>query len=318
MQDWLQQAASMPIAFSQVREDPRLDVEICRPGDSVVMIASGGDTAVCLSRRPLHRLVVVDMNPAQLALTRCKWHLSREAEREQTLRFLGHASGPRYVRRTLAELGLPENALGPIEFVEERGADQVGRYELLFAQLRRELKSTTQEQAFQKTMALENLVALFGQQATQNPRRSFADHFSWRTSRAQARPDAAVNPFLGQLLRGKFADEQPYDWLKDWNPPLLSLEYVQAPMLQALREMAPASANVVHLSNILDWLTVKEASELLQAATRVLKSGGRTIIRQLNSTLDIPSLETGLSWSEIDPERDRSFFYPHIHLGHKP
>ena len=90
---WAIAAAELPLAFSQVREDPRLDVEIARRLPTrarVVMIASGGETAVCLARFPLERLVLVDVNPAQLALTRCRMHLAQTSSAAESMALLGH------------------------------------------------------------------------------------------------------------------------------------------------------------------------------------------------------------------------------------
>ena len=67
---WAGEAAKLPLAFSQVREDPRLDTSLARllpEQATVVMIASGGDTLVELARLPLQRIHAVDLNPAQLA-----------------------------------------------------------------------------------------------------------------------------------------------------------------------------------------------------------------------------------------------------------
>lgn len=65
---WALEAAKLPLAFAQVREDPRLDVELAETlpaGAVVVMIASGGETLVQLARLPVKRIHAVDMNPAQ-------------------------------------------------------------------------------------------------------------------------------------------------------------------------------------------------------------------------------------------------------------
>jgi S-adenosylmethionine-diacylglycerol 3-amino-3-carboxypropyl transferase len=54
----------------------------------------------------------------------------------------------------------------------------------------------------------------------------------------------------------------------------------------------------------------------------VMKPGGKVIIRQLNSTLEIPALDSGLRWdAELGfamERRDRSYFYPQIHVGSRP
>jgi S-adenosylmethionine-diacylglycerol 3-amino-3-carboxypropyl transferase len=91
-------------------------------------------------------------------------------------------------------------------------------------------------------------------------------------------------------------------------------------MAEALRR-APGSYDFVHLSNILDWLSPKEARTTLDLAREALRPGGWTLVRQLNSTLDIPSLMTGFAWQTEDAQalhaRDRSYFYRALHLGRR-
>ena len=79
--------------------------------------------------------------------------------------------------------------------------------------------------------------------------------------------------------------------------------------------------DMVHLSNILDWLDPDEAKETLDYARAALRPGGWVIVRQLNSVLDIPALGEGFAW-KIDAgaallERDRSFFYRAICVGQR-
>lgn len=330
MNDWIRDAAALPIAFAQVREDPRLDMECCRqlpPNATVVMIASGGDTAVCLARMPLARLVLVDMNPAQLALTRCKLHLARHATREHALEWLGHRPAERRqnIECLLAALGLSGDALGPLHLVAERGPDFSGRYEVLFAALRARMRGEVRDRdaAFAEVMSLGNLVVLFGNEATQNPRVPFAEHFATRSRMALSRPLAHENPFLLQLFAGSFTPGFECDWLREkfWSPLLVEPEFVRSRMRDALQQLATGSVDFVHLSNILDWLAPDEATALLRSVHRVLMPGGMTLIRQLNSSLDIPHLSSGFRWDietgRTMESRDRSFFYPEIHLGIK-
>lgn len=103
---------------------------------------------------------------------------------------------------------------------------------------------------------------------------------------------------------------------------MVGLECFHGPMLAALTRLPEATADLVHLSNVLDWLSAEQACELLQAACRALKVGGRVIVRQLNSSLNIPELPASLSWDLAAgaalEARDRSFFYPQLHLGTRP
>ncbi|RYD17463.1 MAG: DUF3419 family protein, partial [Verrucomicrobiaceae bacterium] len=226
------------------------------------------------------------------------------------------------------------------------GPDHAGRYEITFAELRRHLApwaslldealrsavpvelegsplGDAMDAAFAEVMTLENLVCLFGKDATQNPRMPFSRHFAERTHLAFRRMPPVTNPFLWQILAGTFHANAPYDWLDESAGihPQATAEWHHGKMAEALDTYADQSADIVHLSNILDWLSPQEGQGVLVKAARVLKPGGRVIIRQLNSTLDIPAIDSGLVWDAETGRamegRDRSYFYPQLHIGRK-
>lgn len=331
---WALEAARLPLAFAQVREDPRLDaaiVDTLSAPATVVMIASGGETLVQLARHPkVGRIHAVDMNPAQLALTQVKGELAT-IDPGECCRLLGHEPMDPDKRATrLAELmdvlGLASGVFGPRETTAIHGLDHAGRYERCFAELRAELGSSgpvearaKMDGALARVMSLENLVALFGELATQNPAQPFHAHFAARLRLALERQDAAENPFLWQMLRGVFPPGHRYDWLRSPGPLTAEILTHCGFMRSVLDGLPAASADLVHLSNILDWLSGEEAAATLEAAARVLRPGGWIILRQLNSSLDFPALGHGLAWHDAlgrDMEkRDRSFFYPRIHLA---
>ncbi|MEM7697980.1 MAG: DUF3419 family protein [Verrucomicrobiota bacterium] len=342
---WAIDAASLPVAFSQVREDPRLDLEVVRSlpeGASVMMIASGGETAVCLSRLPLRRLVLVDMNPAQLALTKCRFHLAEGHSLEQKFELLGHREMPSEDRAkewsTIFEkLQLAEDVLGDLDYIARVGPDYCGRYEAAFAEIQRRLQPYAEEiesflscqeptnpprsigSTFAEVLRLDNLITLFGEGATQNPRRPFSDHFTRQLCNICSRFPPADNPWIWQMLFGRFPESQPYDWFSISGPIRAEPEYLRSTMLAALQQSEEASIDFLHLSNILDWLSPSEASEILAEAHRCLTSEGRLMIRQLNSSLEIPALAPYLRW-DLKAGRsfqlaDRSFFYPEILIG---
>lgn len=335
---WALEAASLPLAFAQVREDPRLDcsiVERLPRQASVVMIASGGETLVQVARQPsVKHILAVDMNPAQLALARLKCRLAGSETPHASLRLLGHEPMPPEDRRNQMEalqstLGLPEQIFGPTEFVARHGVDQAGRYERCFAALREELGAANTfadglalDRALSRAMSLPNLVTLFGKEATQNPAQPFHKHFAARTRLALRRTDANENPFLWQMYRGAFPADLPYDWLRSTAPLSAEIDTAHGRMREVLDGLPACSADLVHLSNILDWLSAGEAAETLASARRVLRTGGWIILRQLNSTLNFPALADELIWHAGlglgMEQRDRSFFYPRIHLATRP
>ena len=247
---WLRQASALPVAFAQVREDPLLDEQLVRvAGDKVriCMVASGGCTAAALAAMPSVELIhCVDPNLAQLALARIKVALLCHADPSERLAALGaDASDPatRIAAITRAAQWAQQDAaaLGPAALLAELGLDQMGRYERLFAALRAAMADAAPqisdllrladpaeqsrriapagatwrgiERAFHDVMALPHLVALFGEGATRNPREPFALHFLRRLRWVLETLPALGNPFLAQLLCGKFVGGHVHRWI---------------------------------------------------------------------------------------------------------
>jgi S-adenosylmethionine-diacylglycerol 3-amino-3-carboxypropyl transferase len=357
--EWACKAARMPIAFAQVREDARADLELLRhlPSGELrgMMIASGGCTAAALAAsRRFSSLHLVDVNLAQLALCRLKLHLLQTATTRERMEVLGHAAcAPDFRAAKLAEamgaLALSQDVLGPFPFVAERGPDQVGRYELLFAELRDQMRTSEDEWiaicrddnatkraarigpgttlgnaldvAFDRVMALPNLVHLFGSEATRNSREPFSRHFARRTRNAIADLPTHDNPYLWQMLLGRFPDGTAYPWLSAAAPQRMPRIVESVGTMDSALADCPGEFDFVHLSNILDWLSSEQAARTLQLSHQALRPGGYVIIRQLNSTLAIPAIGPQLEWlPELANDlhaRDRSFFYRLIHVGRR-
>src|SRR5262249_1961721 len=152
------------------------------------------------------------------------------------------------------------------------------------------------DEAFDRAMSLPILTRLFGEGATRNRVEPFARHFARRTRHALATLPAADNPYLWQVLAGRYPPGAGAPWLAEPAPDRLpEVPWNTTVMTEALRR-APGSYDFVHLSNILDWLSPDEARATLGLAFSALRPGGRVLVRQLNSTLDIPSLGPGFSW----------------------
>jgi S-adenosylmethionine-diacylglycerol 3-amino-3-carboxypropyl transferase len=356
---WVRQLACRPIGFAQVREDATLDqwvVEQLAGGAEVLMVASGGCTAAAVAGAPqISRLHLIDPNPAQIALSRLKLRLLATAGVSERAAVLGHTAMPAAERRLrltaeLQKLYLPVDALGPIELVAELGPDHAGRYEGLFLRLRERLSDAADEvtallqlrdpeeqsrradaatplgraldTAFDSVMALPNLIGLFGEAATRNRYEPFSRHFARRTRHALATLPAAENPYLWQMLQGRFPDEVASPWLSAAVPTRMpEVRWTITSMAEALYGQSGAY-DFIHVSNILDWLTPEDARSTLALVWQALRSGGWTLICQLNSNLDIRRLGERFEWQDKAADalhnRDRSFFYRGLHLGRKP
>jgi S-adenosylmethionine-diacylglycerol 3-amino-3-carboxypropyl transferase len=319
------------------------------------MVASGGCSAAALAASAhVGRLHLVDPNPAQLALTRLKLHLLYTCDTYERMRLLGHAPMPVPQRAAALEehlnvLNLSPDILGSPIRVASLGPDHAGRYEWLFRRLREALDEWYEEllvvlqmsdvveqsrrvapntglgramdEAFEAVMRLDTLVQLFGEAATANRVEPFATHFARRTRHILATMPAATNPYLWQMWTGQFPDEVVSPWLTAGRPlHLPAVTWSTTLMNVALREVPEGEFDIVHLSNILDWLNPDDAQATLELAHRALAPGGCVILRQLNSTLDVRSVGPWFLWDD-DAEalhaRDRSFFYRALHLGRK-
>lgn len=355
---WAVDAAKFPVAFAQVREDPLLDRWVVdQLGDNVrvAMVASGGCTAAHIATASNVGLVaLVDPNPAQIGLCRLKLELLRHATPMGRAAVLGHkamAPTARQARMSQLqdELQLANDLFGPPEIVAQLGADHCGRYEFAFAEFRRQLADVAVEiaaaielsdpreqtrqfeptaslgrrldQALDEALSLPNLVQLFGTEATNNPALPFSRHFASRIRFALASMPARDNPYLWQMLVGRYSPTCRAPWLECESPKRQPrFEFATATMIDFLSS-ADETFDFVHLSNILDWLTPTTAAETLMHANRALRRGGCVLVRQLNSTIDIRGLHDGFEWLATEADqllaRDRSFFYRALHLGRK-
>jgi S-adenosylmethionine-diacylglycerol 3-amino-3-carboxypropyl transferase len=177
------------------------------------------------------------------------------------------------------------------------------------------------DHAFDRVMSLPNLIALFGATATQNARQPFSRHFAERTRWALANFPAAENPWLWQMLLGEFPPGARYPWLDAPAPAKVpEVTYTVGTMDAALADAA-GDLDYVHLSNVLDWLSEPEVRRTLGLAAAALRPGGYTLVRQLNSTLDVRALGPQFDWDAAASAgmhaRDRSFFYTALHLGRR-
>lgn len=358
--EYAKNAAANPIAFSVVREDSSQDLEIVQryfseEPASMLMIASGGDTAALLSTQAkLNDLTIVDPNLAQLQLTKLKIHLlglpSHTIQELLGYKDMNPIKRKEIILGLMQALDIEKNQFGDIEQISFYGLDHIGRYEMLFKELRRELKPyqndidklfafiNIQEQtafvapntpfgqaldsAFNKVMSQDNLVALFGEKATANRVQEFSHHFAKRLRIYLSEHHASKSPWMAHLLLGYFYDEI-FPWISTSPHFVLpDIQYLNTSMEAVLEKSQPERYHVIHLSNILDWLSPAEAEKTLQLAFQALKPDGVVIIRQLNSNLDIPAAGKDFLWDlKLSNEflhKDRSFFYRHFYLGFKP
>jgi len=98
-------AREMRLFFAQVREDPLLEIEALRPAPDkkLVLVSSGGCTALSLLARGAGEVVGVDLNIVQNHVVELKALALDRLGAPAALRFLGGAPGARRERRATYE-----------------------------------------------------------------------------------------------------------------------------------------------------------------------------------------------------------------------
>lgn len=355
-----------PIQFSVMREDPRLEERLLDriPGDKRFFgITGAGCTLLALAPRPdLQQVVGCDADPRQTSWARFRLAAARSLSRKDFCRVTGISQIEASVRESL--LNKVTQALAPEDraFVKEErafllsGAFDDGTFERLFALWRNFLEkfvvsrdeiqrffdgdATVAEGitgadlwpvSFELTFHQRLLLAIFGPDAIQHaPPGSYPRYFQARFEWALRQPDAAKNPYLSHVLRGRYGALDHDEGLPDY---LVSRRYERLPetvgkvtchtgrVSEALAAH-PGPYHLVMLSNILDWTSEAETEAMSQPVLDALAPGGYLLIRQLNNVRPLP--RAWVTTLDFDPavERelsaaDRSFFYSAVRVGRK-
>jgi len=350
------------LAFSQVREDPLVDLAVVRRLAAstgrplrVLMVASGGCTALSLLAEPaVAEVIAVDANPAQLHLVELRRQaLIHLAPAEQhTLVGDGRGGGPadraRLWQRLRDHLPAPARAHWDARSGEiEAGVNRVGRFEDCFRELAaafrevgldpvarpaQALASRHYLDIFERVFERGGLERRFGREAvTYSMDREFSHHFAGMFARAMRRWRAADNYFLLQIWAERYGDGEggapPYldpatqERIRGLGAGPERLRLAGGRLDQLLTGGGvDGRFDLIHTSNISDWMPVPSLRAMLAGAAALLAPGGAVIGRRLNG--DHRLAEQFASHLTVDAElgaaltaADRSFFYPEVVVG---
>ncbi len=344
----LDHAKTFPVMFSQVREDPRIDLEIIdtipNKKAKVLMVASGGCTlSVLAHHQKVTGIDAVDVSPAQIDLCKLKLFLLNMPLKSRA-ELLGHLPLTNRLEKLTeicSSLSICPESFGDLKAVNTYGPDYIGRYEWLFRAFSERFKKThlghqllqiksMKEQKellhqdlsevralFDTIFSLDTLTELFGPNAVQNRKTSYSDHFYTRFKWTLSHQAIHSNPFFYQFAYLTYPKGTQTHFLSLPQSKPNRVQFHTMDMLKYLISHQSESYDYIHLSNILDWLDIGSVKQVLDQASRVLKRGGKLSLRQLNSTVEIEDT-SALSFDVLcDDTRDLSFFYPKIYVGEK-
>ena len=321
-----------PLQFAVVREDPSVEAHLVASHLAegthvarVLLVASGGCTAFALACQfPRLEIALVDRNPAQLAHVIARAGALSVQDRGACLARFNVGTAAR------------------------RGLSQCGNFERLFDALRGFLHALVvspeeiaawfdgegpgPEAAFASpywSLAFEThfsdsvLNAMFGREATQHAAPgSYATYFRTRLEAALLAEDARSNYFLHHIFEGAYRSAHLPPYLREGGlqgQPHATFEAVEGSI-----QDVPAldRFDLIHLSNIFDWMHDAEAEALRQHLIRRVRPGARIVWRQLNNQRDrvrwlAPAFFSDPALDALLTARERSAFYSAVHAARR-
>lgn len=315
-----------PIQFAVVREDPVIELDVLArfPAQSLLLIASGGCTALTLrAHLPSEKITLLDPNPSQLELVQRKTEALALPDRAERLaRFNVGSSDPeglsecgnfeslfRGLRGFLHDLVLPADEL--LRLFCEPGA-LAEAPALLF-------DHPYWRVAFELYFADPLLNTMFGPDATQHaPAHSYPGYFRALFERGLMRAGAVDNRFLHHVFLGRYLD-------RPGCLPHFLVEPVEGDPFDYHHGVIDARVSLgdydfIGLSNIMDWMAPGEVGQLMGKVLSETGPGTVVLWRQLNNERDLaaqlrPAFHFDDAWNQALSGRDQSLFYSSVHVG---
>jgi len=310
--------------FAQVREDPLLELAALRPGpdETVVVVSSGGCTALSLLAAGAGEVVAVDLSPVQNHLVELKQAAVTGLPQPAAVAFLLGADAARQYdqvrdrlspaaraywdghRRAIGKgvlnAGRSERFIGLVMGVVRRAIHPPSRIRRLFA-----CRNLDEQRSFfaeewdnrrwcaQFTVLLNRAVfrkaydPSFFAHAEQA---SFAGHFRRTAAHTLTEIPVATNYFLHHMLTGRYpvgmAGGLPPYLVEP--PPTGRLTLVDGSVTTYLRTRAEGSVHAFALSNIAEWLDPAGLDALFAEVVRTAAPGARLVFRNFVGWTEVP------------------------------
>jgi S-adenosylmethionine:diacylglycerol 3-amino-3-carboxypropyl transferase len=321
--------------FSQVREDPLVEFSVVQKlikqnedqKLKISCITSGGCTILSLLEfEKIEQIDCVDINPAQNYLTALKIAVCEYFSNSKDVLdfFQGKLTKDSY-EETVNKFVLQQDVKAYWEKHKEeiyKGFNQRGKFEELFRELVRSKFD------FNTVFDRNYLIKIFGENAVQNSKdREFYDHFEQVIKLYQRMYKPDENYFYHQILFDSYdssSDKKvslpPYLLDENLNKRIIAvnktkLKFKVANYVEHIKESKTGYYDMIHTSNITDWMAKEELADFIKELHRSLSSNGYVIMRRLMGDYKLTEYLKGLF--EINNLVDRSHFYSEVIIAKK-
>lgn len=306
------------VRYAQCWEDSDIVIEAMKikSGETCVSIASAGDNSLALLIRNPHKVIALDLNPAQLALLELKVMAFKHLSYEEMLVVLGYKPGKNRLELfTILSTFLSASALqywnqhrDDIEY----GVARSGKFEHYFDVFRRfSLPLTHSKRTVNKLLkpkCRSERESFFNQRwNTFRWRALFKVFFSefvmgtlgrdpsfftyadgglpgalmqW-TRKALVEQDPSQNPYLHWILKGEFGDSLP-TFIRRENFETIKrnidkLEWRQQSIEEFLSNANEASIDSLNLSDVFEYVSEENYRSIMKLIARASKPGARVV-----------------------------------------
>jgi S-adenosylmethionine-diacylglycerol 3-amino-3-carboxypropyl transferase len=301
--------------FAQVREDPRLEIDALAPlpGAKVIVVSSGGCTALSLLAAGAGHVTAVDLNAAQNHLVELKVAALRSQTMPEIMSFFGVARGTAERRMRTYRTIRPLVSERAAEFWDARqdllgrGALACGVSEQFISAVVKVVKLLIHgRRRIERLLALESL----------EEQREFFDR-EWNTRRWRLLFPTLLNrwtfnrtydpAFFREVENPSFATHfrllLEHALCEVLRTRLNCLDLVDGGYGEYLATLEDSSVDALALSNICEWLDQMRVERLFEQVLRVARPGARFCFRNFVGHTEIPQRFRGAIVE--DPEAGR-------------
>lgn len=324
--------------FSQVRDctqEINAINKLKRNDLECLYVTSGGCTVMSLLSDKIKRIDCVDINDSQNKLVKLKIGLCLLYDSvDDILNFYeGRLSDTEYIEIMKILLQKKYISLEDYNFWMKtenfnsilNGINQSGKYEIIFKDL------VISGFDFEKIFSRNNLIQNFGQNAVNNSmKKEFCVHFKNILETYKMRySDPNENYFYFQILNNMYPKRSEFNLRYNLSLPkylkLLKLRntvdyqklnFITQNYVMYLKDCNDEKYDVIHTSNLSDWMKSDELDDFIKNIYRSLKKGGIVIMRKLNGDYELEKIMKKY-FNKTEKFLDESYFYDENIFGFK-
>lgn len=306
------------ILFSQVREDPRIELYCLNKlnNPNVLLVGSGGCTALSLIANGNVRTIdIIDLNIGQLYLIQLKIQLILTLQDLNKILDFYEGKLTRYeYDHIFNSLKLEENCKNYFTShmnLIYQGINQTGVYEQLFKEL------ITSNYDYCKVFSNENLIHKFGINAVKHSTKTpFSEHFKQIMTKYQNNYSINNNYFYHQMVYNSYNRSCLPHYLQTLDRLIQNLRTIEINFIHTdycdYIKYCQKGYDLIQTSNLTDWMNEDQINELLSDISNKLNQKNYIVLRKFNGDYDLKQLASQYFKINHDIPHDTSEFYNEV------